>query len=119
VTPGDGRCSSGATRRSRSTAGIERAIASDEDDALGSGGRFPVAMMNRRGIVRAHSHWRPQRRPATMPAHAAPSRWPRSRGGVLVTVLVTAVAGLAIAASSCCAAGARAGPSWRGADGVA
>src|ERR1035437_3686694 len=49
-------------------------------------------------MARAHSHWRPPRRTATTPAHAWPSRLRRSRGGVLVTVLVTAVAVVAIAA---------------------
>jgi len=51
-------------------------------------------MMNRREMVRAHSHWRPQRRTATA---ASPSRWRRSRGGLRISVLVTAVAGLAVA----------------------
>jgi hypothetical protein len=55
-------------------------------------------MMNRRGMARAHSHWRPQRRTATTASRASPSRWRRSRSGVLVMVFMTSAAGLMIAA---------------------
>jgi hypothetical protein len=55
-------------------------------------------MMNRRGMARAHSHWRPQRRTAATAVRASPSRWCRSRSGVLIMVLVTAAGGLAIVA---------------------
>ena len=54
VTPGAARCSSAATRRFP-TAGTE--ATGMMSSALVGG--LPVAMMNRRGIVRRHSHWRP------------------------------------------------------------
>ena len=55
-------------------------------------------MMNRRGVVRAHSHWKPQRRSAVAPAPVAPVSWRRARGRVLVMLLAAAIAGLALAA---------------------
>jgi hypothetical protein len=74
-----------------------RGIASDGDDVPDLVRRFAVAMMNRRGMVRAHSHWRPHRRAATTSADDKPSRWHLSLGRVLLTALVTALAGFAIA----------------------
>ena len=56
-----------------------------------------MAMMNRRGMVRARSHWRPQRRSAVAPASVAPVSWHRSRGRVLVMLVAGAIAGLAVA----------------------
>jgi len=57
-----------------------------------------VAMMNRRGIVRAHSHWRPERRSAAASAPVAPVSGRRTRGRVLVMLVVATIAGLALAA---------------------
>jgi hypothetical protein len=57
-----------------------------------------VAMMNRRGMVRARSHWRPQRRPAAISSHVVSSSWRRSRGRLLVSLLVTGIAALTVAA---------------------
>ena len=56
-----------------------------------------MAMMNRRGVVRAHSHWRPQRRSAVASVPVAPVSWRRSRGRVLVMLVAATVAALAVA----------------------
>ena len=54
-------------------------------------------MMNRRGMVRAHSHWRPTRRSAVASSGpVAAVSWRRSRSRVVLVMLVTA----AIAASA-------------------
>ena len=55
-------------------------------------------MMNRRGMVRAHSHWRPKRRSAVASVPVVPVWWRRSRGRVLVLLLATTIAGLAVGA---------------------
>lgn len=57
-----------------------------------------MAMMNRRGMVRAHSHWRPQRRPAAVSSQVASASRRRLRGRLLVILLVTGLAALTAAA---------------------
>lgn len=56
-----------------------------------------MAMMNRRGMLRAHSHWRPQRRAALTSAHERRSSRARPRRSVVGFVVVTVLAGVAVA----------------------
>ena len=57
-----------------------------------------MAMMNRRGMVRARSHWRPTRRSAVASVPVAPVSSPRSRGRLLVMLVAATIGGLALAA---------------------
>ena len=53
--------------------------------------------MNRRGMVRAHSHWRPTRRSGVASGRVAPLSWRRSRGRVRAMLVAATIAGLALA----------------------
>lgn len=53
-------------------------------------------MTNRRGMVRAHSHWRPTRRSGVASGRVAPVSWRSSRGRGLVMLVAATIAGLAV-----------------------